>query len=161
MLWTQYLIVSCFASISFSILSEASSFPFIWGLFLCVPIVWFLLVSLCFLSWSVLTPWIYGVNFCGIIPVRFSGSLLDLLTLLILLILLILGCGLCWLCVCLWFWLLLGLSLVGPSHQLVVWGSVCPPPLVFCCASVARLCWSWFFHVYKVFACSCSVICSE
>ena len=62
------------------------------------------------------------------------------------------------------FWLLLGLSFVGPSHQLVIWGSVCPPPLVFCCAGVGRLCWSWFFRVYKVlrlFSCSCSVVCSH
>ena len=36
---------------SFTILSEASSFPFIWGLFLCLPIVCeTLLVSLCFLN---------------------------------------------------------------------------------------------------------------
>ena len=67
------------------------------------------------------------------------------------------------------FWFLLGLSLVGLSlvglsHQLVKCGSVCPPPLVFCCAGVGRLCCSWFFRVYKVlrlFSCSCSVICSH
>ena len=62
------------------------------------------------------------------------------------------------------FWFLLGLSLMGLSHQLVIWGSVCPPPLVFCCAGVGRLRWSWFFHVYKVlrlFSCSCSVVCSH
>ena len=158
MLWSQYLIADL--PLSFSIPSEASSFPFIWGLFLCLPIVCETLpVSLCCLSWSVLTPWIYGVNFCGRIPVRFSGT--------ISLIsqpywswavnyvgsLYVLG-----------FWLLLGLSLMSLSHQLVIWGSVCPPPLVFCCAGVGRLCWSWFFCVYKMlrlFSCSCSVICSE
>ena len=53
-------------------------------------------------------------------------------------------------CVC-GFWFLLGLSLVGLSHQLVIWGSVCPPPLVFCCAGVGRLCWSWFFHGFEAF----------
>ena len=62
------------------------------------------------------------------------------------------------------FWFLLGLSLVGLSLQVVIWGSVCPPPLVFCCAGVDRLCWNWFFRVYKVlrlFSCSCSVVCSH
>ena len=64
---------SWLTSISFSILSEDSSFPFIWGLFLCLPIVCETLpVSLCFLSCSVLTPWINGVNVCGRIPVKFS-----------------------------------------------------------------------------------------
>ena len=50
---------------------RASSFPFIWGLFLCLPIVCEILpVSLCLLSWSVLTPWVFVVKFCGRIPVR-------------------------------------------------------------------------------------------
>ena len=60
-----------------------------------------------------------------------------------------------------WFWLLLGLPLVGPSLQLVNWGSLHPPHLVFCCAGVDRLCWSWFFCVYKVLrllSCFCLVV---
>ena len=151
---------SWLASFSVSILSEVSSFPFFWGLFLCLPIVCEILpVSLCFLSCSVLTPWVFGVNFRGKIPVRFSGT-----------VSLISQSYWSWAVVSVGsvyvfgFWFLLGLSLVGLSHQLVIWGSVCPPPLVFCCAGVGRLCWSWFFHVYKVlriFSCSCSVVCSE
>ena len=42
--------------------------------------------------------------------------------------------------------------------------SLCPPPLVFCCAGVGRLCWRWLFRVYKVlmlFSCSRSVVCSH
>ena len=146
MLWTQYLIVSCFASISFSILSEASSFPFIWGLFICLPIVCeTLLVSLCFLNWSVLTPLVYGVNLYARITVRFS-AVVSLIS---------------W---AYWSWaiiyvdslyvfgfsLLLGFSLVGPSLQLVNWWSLHPPCLVFCCAGVDRLFWIWFFRVYNV-----------
>ena len=148
---------SWLASISYNILFEASSFPFIWGLFLCLPIVCETLPdSLCFLSCSVLTPWIYGVHFFGRIAVRFSGT-----------VFLISKAYWPWGVVYVGsvfifgFWLLLGLSLVGPSHQLVTWGSVCPLPLVFCCAGVGRLCWSWFFHVYKVlrlFSCFCSVV---
>ena len=71
-------------------------------------------------------------------------SLLDLL------ILLILGCGFCWLCVCLWFLVVVGSFFGGsfpPGGYLRVSLS---PPLVFCCAGVGRLCWSWFFSVYKV-----------
>ena len=42
---------------------------------LCLPIVpETLLVNLCFLNWSVLTPWVYGVNVCGRRPVRFGGA---------------------------------------------------------------------------------------
>ena len=148
------------ASISFSIYSEASSFPFIWGLFLCLPMVCqTLLVSLCFLIWSVLTPWVYGVNFHGRRPVRFSGAV-SLISwarwswsVAYVVSVYIFG-----------FWLLLGLSLVGPSLQLVNWGSLHPPPPLFCCAGVGRLCWSWFFRVYKVLSilsCSCLVVCSE
>ena len=152
---------SWLASFSVSILSEASSFPFIWGLFLCLPIICeTLLVSLCFLNWySVLTRWVSGVNFYGRTPVRFSSAV-SLIS---------------WAC---WSWaviyvgslyvlgfqFLLSLSLVGLSYQVVIWGSVCPPRLVFCCAGVGRLCWSWFFHVCKVLrilSCSCSVVCSE
>ena len=62
------------------------------------------------------------------------------------------------------FWLLLGLSLMGLSLELVNWGSLHPPRLVFSCADVDRLCWSWFFSVYKVLRLlsrSCSVVCSE
>ena len=44
-------------------------------MFLCLPIVCeTLLVGLCFLSCSVLTPWVFGVNFCDRIPVRFNGT---------------------------------------------------------------------------------------
>ena len=150
---------SWLASFSVSILSEASSFPFIWGLFLCLPIVCETLpVNLCFWICSVLTPWVnfYGVNFCGRIPVRFSG-----------IVSLISRSYWSWAVVYVGsvyvfgFRFLLGLSLVGLSHQLVIWGSVYLPPLVFCCAGVGRLCWSWFFHVYKVlrlFSSSCSVV---
>ena len=151
---------SWLASFSVSILSEASSFPFIWGLFLCLPIVCkTLLVSLCFLNWSVLTPWVSGMNFYGRIPVSFSGA-----------VSLISWAHWSWAVVYVGslyvfgFWFLLGVSLVGPSHQLVIWGSVCPLHLVFCCAGVGRLCWIWFFCVYKflrIVSCSCSVVCSE
>ena len=147
---------SWLASLSFSIASETSPFPFIWGLFLCLPIVFETLpVSLCFLKYSVLVSWVYGVNFCGRIPVRFRGTAS-----------LISQSYWSWAVVyagsvyVFGFWFLLGLSLVGPSHQLVIWGSVCPLPLVFCCAGVGRLCWNCFFCVYKVlrlFSCSCSV----
>ena len=62
------------------------------------------------------------------------------------------------------FWLLLGFSLMGLSLELVNWGSLHLPCLVFCCADVGRLCWSWFFCVYKVLRLlsrSCPVVCSE
>ena len=66
---------SWLASFSFSIVSETSSVPFICSLFLCLPIVCETLpVSLCFLSCSVLSPWVFGVKFCDKIPVRFSGT---------------------------------------------------------------------------------------
>ena len=111
---------SWLASISVSILSEASSFPFIWGLFLCLPIVCeTLLVSLCFLNWSVLTPWVCGVNFSGRRPVRLSGA-----------VSLISWSYWPWALVSVGsvyvfgFWFLLGLSLVGLCHQLVIWGAV-------------------------------------
>ena len=145
MLWTQYLIVELppFHFPLFLILP----FPFTWGLFLCLPTVCETLpVSLCFLSCSVLSPWTYGVNFCGRIPVRFSGT-----------VSLIPRAYWSWAVVSVGsvyvfgFWLLLGLSLVGPSHQLVNWGSVCPLPLIFCCARVGRLCWSWFFQCVQGF----------
>ena len=111
------------------------------------------------LSCPVLTPSVYGVKFCGRIPVRFNGTVS-------------LSSWSYWswavVYVCsvyvFGFWLLLHLSLLVPSHQLVIWVSVCPPPLVFCCAGVGRLCWGWFFHVYKVvrlFSYSCSVVCSH
>ena len=151
---------SWLASLSVCFLSEAASFPFIWGLFLCLPIVWeTLLVSLCFLSWSVLTPWVFGVNVCDRIRVRFSGvvSLFSWAhwswALIYVGSLYVFG-----------FWLMLGLCLVGLPLQLVNWGSLHPPHLVFCCAGVARLCWCWFFCVYEVLRLlsgSCSVVCSE
>ena len=151
---------SWLASFSVRIVCETSPFPFIWGSHLCLPIFCETLpVSLCFLSCCVLSSWVYGVNFCGRIPVRFSGT-----------VSLISRSYWSWAVVYVGsvyvfgFWFLLGLSLVGLSHQLVTWGSVCPPPLVFCCAGVGRLCWSWFLHVYKVlrlFSCSCSVVFSE
>ena len=113
-------------------------------------------VSLCFLSCSVLTPWVYGVNFSDRIPVRFSGAV-SLIS------------WACWFWAIIYvgslyffgFWLLLGLSLVGPSLQLVNWGSLCPPCLVLCCAGMDRLCWSWFFGLYEVLRLlshSCSVV---
>ena len=151
---------SWLASFSVSILSQASSFPFIWGLFLCLPVVCeTLLVSLCFLNRSVLTPRVSGVKFYGRRSARFSGA-----------VSLISWARWSWAVVYVGalyvfgFWLLLGLSLVGPCHQLVNWGSLSPPALVICCASGGRLCWSWFFRMYKVlriFSCSCPVICSE
>ena len=151
---------SWLASFSVSILSEASSFPFIWGLFLCVPIVCeTLLVSLCFLNWSILTPWVYGRNLYGRIPVGFSGAV-SLIS------------WAHWSFAVVYFgslyvfglWLLLGLSLMGPSLELVNWVSLHPPYLVLCCTDVDSLCWSWFFCVYKVLRLlfhSCSVVCSE
>ena len=158
MLWTQYLI-KWHVSFSFGIVSEPPPFSFIWGLFLCLPIVCGSVpVSLCFLNCSVLTPWVVSVNSCDRIPVRFSGTLLDLP------ILVILGCGLCWLCVCLWFLILVGSFFGGFSHKVVIWGSVCLPPLVFCCAGVGWFCWSWFFCVYTVLrlsSYSCSVVLSN
>ena len=33
-----------------------------------------LLVSLCFLNWCILTPWVYGMNFYGRMSVGFSGA---------------------------------------------------------------------------------------
>ena len=147
------------ASISLSIPSEAFSSPFIWDLFLCLPIVCeTLLVNLCFLNWYVLTPWVCGVNFSGRRPVRLSGAV-SLIS---------------WTC-CSWyavyigslyvfgFWLLLGLSLVGPSLQLVNCGSLHPPHLVCCCAGADRLCQSWFFclsEVLRLVYCYCSVVSS-
>ena len=71
--------------------------------------------------------WVYGVNFCGRRPVRFSGAV-SLIS------------WACWSWAVIYggslyvfgFWLLLGLSLVGPSLQLANWGSLHPPHLVFC-----------------------------
>ena len=136
------------ASISFNTLSGDSSFPFDWRLFLCLPVLGSLLVCFCFLNWSVLTPWVCGVNFYGRRPVRFNGAF-SLIS---------------WTC-CSWaviyvgsldvfgFSLLLGLSLVGPWFQLVYWGWLHPPCLVcycfFCLSKVRRL-----------LSCSCSVVCS-
>ena len=125
LLYNQFLNAlsdSWLACFSFSIVSETSPFPFIWGLFLCLPIVCETLpVSLCFLSCSVLTPWVFGVNFCDRIPVRFSGTV-SLIS------------QSFWSCAVVYVgsvyvfgcWFLLGLSLVGLPHQLVIWGSVCP-----------------------------------
>ena len=120
--------------VSFRILSEDSSFPFPWGLFPCLPIVCeTLLVSLCFLNWSVLTSWVCDVNFYGRRPVRFSSAV----------------SWISWSC-CSWdavyvdsldeigFWLVLGHSLVDLPFQLVGWGSLRPPRLVCCCAGAAR-----------------------
>ena len=149
---------SWLSSISFSILYESSSFPFVWGLFLCLSVVSdTLLVSFCFLICSVLTSWVCGVNLYGWSPLRISGAVY-----------------LIWTC-CSWdfiyiasldvcgFWLFLCYSLVGPSLQLVDCGSLCPPHLVRCCAGADRLCWSWFFSVSKVMRLLsryCSVVCS-
>ena len=150
---------SWLASFSFSIVSETSLFPLIWGLVLCLSIVYETLpVSLSFLSSSVLTPLVFGVNFCGRIPVRFSGTVSLISrsywswTVVYVASVYVFG-----------FWFLLGLCLVGLSHQLVMWGSAFPPPLVYSCGGVGRLCCSWFFHVYKIlrlFSCSCPVVCS-
>ena len=120
MFGTQYLIVDL-DSISFSTLSEVFPFSFYWVSFLCLPIVCeTLLVSLCFFNWSLLTPWVCGVNFYGRRHVSFSGAV-SLIS---------------WTC-CSWgdiyvgsldvtaFWLSLGHSLFGPSLQLVDWGSLC------------------------------------
>ena len=144
---------------SFSIFSKASSFPFIWGLFLCLPIVCeTLLVSLCFLNWSVLTPWVCGVKFYDRRPVRCSGE-----------VSLIPWTWCSWALVYVssldvfGFWLLLGVSLGGPSLQLVTWGSLSPPHLVCCCAGAERLCQRWFFSLYTVLRLLsryCSVVCS-
>ena len=79
-------------------------------------------------------------------------------------ILLILGCGFCWLCVYLWF-LVLVETFFGWSFPAAGYLRVSlSPTLVFCCAGVGRLCWRWLFRVYKVlmfFSCSCSVVCSH
>ena len=49
--------------------------PFNCGLFPCFPIICeTLLVCLCFLNWSVLNPWVCGLNFYGRRPVRFSST---------------------------------------------------------------------------------------
>ena len=123
-------------SISFSILSEDSSFPLDWGLFLCLPIICgTLLVCFCFLNLSILTIWLCDVNFYDGRSVRFSGS-----------VSLIIWTGWFWDALdafyadsldVIGFWLLLGISLVGPSLQLFDWGSILPPHLVCCCAGVA------------------------
>ena len=117
-------------------LSEDSSFPFHRMSFLCLIICETLLVCLCFLNWSVLTPWVCGVNFYGRRPVRFSGAIsliswawrswdalyaiyvgsLDIIV----------------------FWLLLGHSVLDTSLWLVDWRPLCPPCLVCCCAYPAR-----------------------
>ena len=120
--WTQYLIVDLpLFHLAFFLRLP----PFIWALFLCLPIVCeSLLVSLCFLNWSVLSPWVYGVNFYGRMPVGFSGA-----------VSLISWTHWPWAVVYIGslyvfgFWLLLGVSLVGPSLQLVNWGSLHPPPM--------------------------------
>ena len=65
-------LLACFL---FNIVSETSTFPFIWGLFLFIPIVCETFpVSLWFLSCSVLFPWAYCVKSCGRVPVKFSGT---------------------------------------------------------------------------------------
>ena len=126
---------SWLASISLSILSVDSSFHL--GIVSLSPIICeTLLVCFCFLNWSVLTPWVCGVNFYCRRPMRFSGSVSFITW--------------TW---CSWvalyafyvgsldvigFWLLLGHSLVGPSLQLVDWGSLYPPRLVCCCAGASR-----------------------
>ena len=151
---------SWLAPFSVSTLSETSSFPFIWGLVLCLPTVCeTLLVSLCFINWSVLTPCIYGKNFYYRMPMEFSGA-----------VSLISWARWSWAVVyvgspCVFgFWLLLDLSLMGLSLELVNWGSLHLSCLVFYCADVDRLRWRWFFCVYKVLrflSHSCSVVCSE
>ena len=115
MIWTQYLI---FDLPLFHLALFLRLLPFLWGVFVCLPIVCETLpVSLCFLSCCVVTPWIYGVNFCGRVPVRFSGT-----------VSLISWAYWSWAVVYVGsmyvfgFWLLLGLSLVDSSHQLVNWG---------------------------------------
>ena len=147
------------ASFSCSIVSETSPFPFILGFFLYLPIVCEILpVSLCFLSCSVLTPWVFVVKFCGRIPVRFcvqspwSPDLTDLGLWFLLSLCMSLVFGSCW----------VSLSWVFPISWLSEGWSV-PHPLVFYCVGVGRLCWSCFFRVYNVlglFSFSCSVVCS-
>ena len=123
----------------------------------CWDFLWWVLPT-SWLSEGHSVPWVYGVHFCGRIPVRFSGT-----------VPLIFQAYWSWAVdyvgsvYVLGFWLLLELSFMGLSHQLVIWGSVCPLPLVFCCAGVGRLCWNSFFCMYKVlrlFSCSFSVVCS-
>ena len=108
--------------------------PFNGRLFLCLPILGeTLLVCFCFLNWSALTPCFCGVNFYDRRPVGFSGvvSLIywtwcswDALYAIYVGSLVVIG-----------FWLLLGHCLVGPSLQLVDWGS---PGLVCYCAGAAQ-----------------------
>ena len=128
---------SWLASISFSILSEGSSFPLDLGLFLCLPTVYgTLLVCLCFLNLPVLSFWLCGVNFYGGRPVRYGGAVslitwtwcsCDALYAFYVCSLDVIG-----------FWLLLGLSFVLPSLLLVGWGPLNPPCPVCCCARAAR-----------------------
>ena len=81
-------------------------------------------------------------------------NLLDLL------ILLILGCGLCWLCVCLWFLILVGSffggSLPSAGYLRV---SLSPTSVVQVWAGCvgAR---SSVYKVLRLFSSSCSVVCS-
>ena len=102
---------------------------FFWGLFLCLPIVCgTFLVSLCFLHWSVLSRWVYGMNFYGRMPVGFSGAVSLISWALWFWAVIYVGSLYVF-----GFWLLLGLYLVGPSLELVNWGSLHQPCLVFCC----------------------------
>ena len=134
----------------------SSSLPF----FLFKKIFAVILLQLSAFSPHPSTPphWVYGVNFYGRRPVRFSGT-----------VSLISSARRSWAVIYVgsWyvfgFWLLLGVSLVGLSLQKVNWESLHLPRLLFCCAGVDGLCWSWLFCVYMVLRTlsrSCSIVCS-
>ena len=75
LLWTHYLIVDLplFHLALFLRLPPFFSFG---DCFFVFPLCFETLpVSLCFLNWSVLTPWVSAVNFYGRRPVRFSGTI--------------------------------------------------------------------------------------
>ena len=128
---------SLIASMSFSTLSGDSSFPFNWGLFLCLLILGkALLVCFWFLNCSALTPCLCGVNFYGKTPLGISGAVSliswtwhfwDALYALYFDSLDVIG-----------FWLLFSHSFMGLFLQLDHWGSLHPPCLVCCCAGTAR-----------------------
>ena len=85
-------------------------------------------------------------------------SLLDLL------ILLMLGCGLCQLCVCLWFLVVVG-SFFGGSFPLAVYLRVSLSPtscLLLCrCGQVVLEFVLLCVPGFEAFLCSCSVVCSD
>ena len=74
MLWTQHLIVDL-PIFHLTFFLRLPPFLSLGDCFFVFPLfVRLFSVSLYFLRCSVLTPWIYGVNFCDRIPVRFSGT---------------------------------------------------------------------------------------